>query len=303
MNDWNKTSQSGQWERINRIHFTDEAICDLQCFKSNAVNHKLAVWDPRTNGVRYLKELVHNLCTYLSNEEWALLDNIEGRDLGNPYCVNFNGRKVCMDYLQAIFEMQFISRNLSLDAAHVLEIGAGYGRTCHALLSNHQIASYSIVDLGKALQLSRSYLSAVLNPERFEKLRFIAAEDFESLHHARFSLAINIDSFSEMPEETVHTYLSFVRERSDSLYVKNPVGKYSDPDFHTHGEGDESVQLALTSGMLRDVIDIYDNGVVAEQKKKFIDAYRPGKDWYVVEESWARPWSFYWQALYRNKGK
>ena len=301
MNDWSKTSQSEQWERINRIHFTDEAICDLQCFKSNAVNHKLAVWDPRTNGVRYLKELAHNLCTSLSNEEWALLDNIEGRELGNPYSVTFNGRKVCMDYLQAIFEIRFISRNLLLDEAHILEIGAGYGRTCHALLSNYRIASYSIVDLDKALQLSRCYLSAVLNPERFEKLRFIAAEDFESLHHSRFSLAINIDSFSEMPEETVHTYLSFIRERCDSLYVKNPVGKYADPDFHIHSETNESVQLALTSGVLRDIIDIYDNEAVACQKKKFIDAYRPGKDWNVVEESWARPWSFYWQALYRNK--
>jgi hypothetical protein len=206
-----------------------------------------------------------------------------------------------MDYLQAIYEIRFISRNLSLDAAHVLEIGAGYGRTCHALLSNHRIASYSIVDLGKALQLSRCYLSAVLNRERFEKLRFIAAEDFESLHLSRFSLAINVDSFSEMPEETVHTYLSFVREHCDSLYVKNPVGKYSDPDFHIQREGNESVQLALASGILRDVVDIYDNEAVARNKEKFIDAYRPGRDWNVVEESWARPWSFYWQALYRNK--
>ena len=301
MNDWGKTAQSGQWERINRIHFTDEAICDLQSFKSNAVNHKLAIWDPQKNGIRYLKELVHNLCTGFTDEEWALLDNIEGRHLGNPYAVTFNGRKVCMDYLQAVLEIRFISRHLSLDGAHIMEIGAGYGRTCHALLSNYRIASYSIVDLGKALQLSQCYLSAVLNPECFEKLRFIAAEDFESLCNSRFSLAINVDSFSEMPEETVHTYLSFVREHCDSLYVKNPVGKYSDPDFHISGEGNESVQLALTSGVLRDVVDIYDNEAVACQKKKFIDAYHPGKDWNVVEESWARPWSFYWQAFYRNK--
>ncbi len=301
MNDWSKTAQSGQWERINRIHFTDEAICDLHSFKSNAVNHKLAIWNPQKSGVRYLKELVHNLCAGFTDEEWALLDNIEGRDLGNPYAVTFNGRKVCMDYLQAVLEIRFISRHLSLEGAHIMEIGAGYGRTCHALLSNHRIASYSIVDLGKALQLSRCYLSAVLQPELFEKIRFVAAEEFKFLHQSRFSLAINIDSFSEMPEETVHTYLSFIRERCSSLYVKNPVGKYSDPDSISHSEECESVHLALMSGVLRDIVDIYDNADVARQKKKFVDAYCPGQDWYLVEESWARPWSFYWQAFYHHK--
>jgi putative sugar O-methyltransferase len=303
MNDWSKTSQSEQWERINRIHFTDEALNDLKCFKSNAVNHKLSIWDPRTNGIRYLKELLHTLCTSLNNEEWTLLDNIHERDLGTPYSVTFNGRKVCLDYLQAIYEIQFIRRNISLEAAHILEIGAGYGRTCHALLCNNTIASYSIIDLNKSLQLSKSYLSAVLPPELFIKLRFFAPEELESLVDARFSLAINIDSFAEMPKETVNTYLAFIRKCCDSLYVKNPVGKYVNPNLENRHDDNESIQLALTSGVLQDIIDIYDNEVVALQKKKFIEAYCPGKDWTLIEESWARPWSFYWQALYRHAGR
>ncbi len=301
MSDFNKTNVSSQWERINRLHFTDEALADIENFKTSAVNHKLAVWNPKTNGVRYLKELSHNLCRSLKPKEWALLDNIRGRELGNPYTVSFNGRRVCLDYLQSIFELDAIRAFVQLDGADVLEIGAGYGRTCHALFSNHILSSYTIVDLEKTLLLSSVYLKSVLSQEQYSLIKFVTAEDLGKLSSDSYTLAVNIDSFAEMPEDTVHAYLKFISTNCQWCYIKNPVGKYLDPSLDMHSDGSEAVQLALSAGLLRDIIDIHDNQIVESQSKKFLLVYSPGKDWELVSESWARPWSFYWQAIYKKR--
>jgi putative sugar O-methyltransferase len=302
MSDIKKSNVSGQWERINRLHFTDEALADLANFKSSAVNHKLAVWNPQSNGVRYLKELTHNLCHCLKPKDWELLDNIKGRDLGNPYTVSFNGRRVCLDYLQSIFEVGAIQQAfVPLAGADVLEIGAGYGRTCHALISNHNLSAYTIVDLEKTLVLASTYLKEVLSREQYSLVNFVNAEDIDKLTSCSYTLAINIDSFAEMPEEIVRSYLKLINTTCQWCYVKNPVGKYLDPSLDMHNDGSEAVQLALSSGILRDIIDIHDNLIVERQSQKFLKEYSPSKDWKLVSESWARPWSYYWQAIYKKR--
>ena len=302
MTDWTKTNASDQWDQIHKVHFTDDALGDLSNFKSNSLNHKLAIWNPNTNGVRYLKELIFNLCYNLSSAEWKLLENIKGREVGKPYSVIFNGHHVCLDYLQAVLEINAITPYLSLDETNVLEIGAGYGRTCHAILSNYRLSSYTIVDLKKSLALSMAYLKEVLPIDRFNSIQFVTAEDLKCLVGENYTLALNIDSFSEMPEQTVYTYLRFIRMHCHWCYIKNPVGKYIDPSLDRHSEGIEAVGLALSSGILRDTIDIHNNQAVKRQSIKFLSTYSPGKEWELISDSWARPWSYYWQAIYRKIG-
>jgi hypothetical protein len=38
-----------------------------------------------------------------------------------------HGELVCMNYLQAVFELDVMARHVALDGATVVEIGAGYG--------------------------------------------------------------------------------------------------------------------------------------------------------------------------------
>ena len=292
---------SEQWENINRCHLTEESLADLEGFKSSVVNHKLAVWNPATNGVRFLKELVHNLCRGLTDEQWNMLDRTEGRELGRPYAVTYHGRSVCLDYLQAVYEMTFLQSNLNLADSCILEIGAGYGRTAHLFLCNADVAAYTIVDLPGCLDLSRRYLKAVLPGSAYAKLHFMPADQVDSLS-GDFDLALNIDSFAEMDESVVHQYLSLIDRRCKHFYVKNPVGKYLDPSLDSHAEGNEAVRMALASGVLRDVIDIHDDQVVLRQSERFLEAYAPSADWTVREHEWARPWSYYWQALYSKRG-
>jgi putative sugar O-methyltransferase len=294
-----KYGGSSLWDTYHRTHITKDSSVDLAGFKSAGVNFKLGLWNPKTNGIRYLKALIYNLADRLDEAGWQRLRRIGGRDTGGPISVRVHGETVCMDYLQAVLELQFMTRHVELDGAVVLEIGAGYGRTCHAVLANHDVAAYYIVDLENSLDLARAYLRQVLG-EDFAKVRFVAVDGLEqALADVRFDLCLNIDSFAEMDEGTVRDYLAFIAAHCRHLYVKNPVGKYLDPSLDDHAEGQELVAMALGTGLLRDVIDIHDSDVVRERSAGFVAAYRPGHGWNSVADAWAPPWSYYWQSLYR----
>jgi putative sugar O-methyltransferase len=295
-----KYDASALWAYNTAANVTREAVRDLGSFKSSDVNFKLALWNPRTNGVRYLKELVYTLAGGLDEVNWRRLRNIGHRDVGHPFAVRYNGMTVCLDYLQAVHELGFIGRALNLDGGSILEIGAGYGRTCHAILSNHDVAAYHIIDLDNCLDLSAAYLAQVLPPEEFRKVTFVRVPDIDDIINGQhFDLCVNIDSFAEMDPETVGNYLRMISRHCDHFYVNNPVGKYLDKTLDDHVQGEEVVALALKTGLLRDVIDIYDNLAVAAEVPKFLAAYRPGPEWSCVVDGPAIPWSHYWQAVFR----
>jgi hypothetical protein len=230
------------------------------------------------------------------------LTKIEKKETGEPYSIRFNNESVCLDYLQAIFEIIFIEDTFDFQGASVIEIGAGYGRTCHAILSNYDIGQYTIIELKNALEVARRYLQIVLDEKKFKKITFLDIDHFDTIKSQKYDLCINIDSFSEMDEDTVRLYLKFINEQCGNFFVKNPVGKYMDKSLDTHSEGNEVVKMALATGLLRDIIDIHDNRAVERQSQKFINAYCPSSKWECVKQGWAKPWSFYWQALYRKRG-
>lgn len=294
---------SPQWERITEHWVTEDVAADLTDFKSDSRNYNIALWNPEANGVRYLKTLVYDFAERLDEEDWARLRRIRNREFGNPLTVRLNGESICLDYLQAVLELGFIERQLTLDGARVMEIGAGYGRTCHALLSNHDLAEYCIVDLPNTMQLSRAYLREVLDDEQFAKVRFVEVEDIDVVEQAPpYDLCVNIHSFTEMTPATVREYLDLIAGKCRAFYVKNPVGKFLDKSLDGHFKGSEAVQMALQTGPLRKVIDIFDSAAVAEVVPDYVAAYTPGPDWECIAEARGIPWSYFWQALYKNGG-
>ena len=90
------------WEFNIRQNLQEDKIQDLDNFKSNEVNFKLSLWNPNTNGVRYLKALLFNMCAFLSQENWQRVSRIKNRGIGSPFSIRFNGIEICMDYLQAV---------------------------------------------------------------------------------------------------------------------------------------------------------------------------------------------------------
>jgi putative sugar O-methyltransferase len=292
---------SPQWERIQQNWVTEDSAVDLTTFKSDDRNYNIALWSPEANGVRYLKTLVYDLAIGLGEADWRRLRNIRGRDVGEPLTVRVDGEPVCLDYLQAVQELGFIERQIGLSRARVLEIGAGYGRTCHAMLSNHDVGEYWIVDLTNTLRLSRAYLREVLDDADYAKLRFVDVWDIDRvLESPRFDLCVNIHSFTEMTPETVQDYLALIDEKCAAFYVKNPVGKFLDRKLDGHFKGQAAVEEALSTGPLRKVLDIFDDKAVAAAVPEYIAAYRPGDGWECVADARGVPWSYFWQALYKN---
>ena len=165
--------ESPLWEYINQNQITPDKVTDLKGFKSSPVNWKISLWNPQFGGVRYLKALINNLCTQMTGGNWARLQQIRNREVGDPISISYNGENVCLDYVQTVYELEFMAAYISLDDRVVLEIGAGYGRTCHAVLSNFNISTYIIVDLPNCLELARTYLKVVLDEYLFNKIVFL----------------------------------------------------------------------------------------------------------------------------------
>jgi hypothetical protein len=194
--------------------------------------------------------------------------------------------------------MEMVESVVPLRGARVLEIGAGYGRTAHAMLASHPIGSYTIIDLPSGLELSRRYLKTVLPKKDFSKLIFVPNTGVRSIQGEKYDLCINIDSFAEMEKGTVRAYLELIDSQCHALYVQNPVGKYKNEHRVAQKREPKRARFAMESGLLRDVIDIDDSRSVRAQVKKFLHAYRPGVRWRVARHGWARPWSFYWHAVF-----
>lgn len=292
---------SPQWELISRNWVPEDAAVDLSRFKSDERNFNISLWNPAANGVRYLKTLAYNLATQLGEDDWAALRRVHNRELGDPVTVRWQGETVCLDYLQAVLEVGFIQRSVDLAGARVLEIGAGYGRTCHTLLSNHDIAEYWIVDLPNTLSLSRAYLREVLDDKQFARMMFVAVDDIdEALRRARFDLCVNIHSFAEMMPETVRAYLDLIDEKCRAFYAKNPIGKFLDKRIDGEFKGSEPIRMALATGPLRQVLDIFDSEAVDNAIPAFVEAYRPGENWTCAAHGRALPWSYFWQAVFTH---
>lgn len=284
------------WKHNIKNHVNIDSDEKFNNFKRNSVNFKISLWNPSTNGMRYLKMLSYNMINSLTEDQKIIILNTKNRKIGNPISVNFDG-EVCLDYIQSALEVDYIS---SIRPSTILEIGAGYGRTCHTILSNLNISEYTIVDLRECLEISRRYLFEVLDAHIFEKIVFVEAYDLDPLRSKSFDLALNIDSFAEMNSKSVENYLSLINKTCKFLYVKNPVGKYLEESLDNHFEGKDVVQKALSSGLLTDILDIHDKNEVKKSSNNFLKAYSPGEKWKIICDSWSPPISYYWQAIYKK---
>lgn len=144
--------------------------------------------------------------------------------------------------------------------------------------------------------------AAVPAQAAFKKLGFSSlTDDIDVVEQAPpFDLCVNIHSFTEMTPATVRECLDLIAEKCRAFYVKNPVGKFLDKALDGHFKGNEAVQMALQTGPLRKVIDIFDSEAVAKVVPDYIDAYTPGEGWHCVAEARAIPWSYFRQDLYKD---
>jgi putative sugar O-methyltransferase len=167
--------------------------------------------------------------------------------VGFPLPVTTDGRLISQDLANSALEFSAIERGGGVDLRHVLEIGAGYGRTAYVVLSLFENCRYTIVDIEPALTISRWYLSQLFEPDRLE---FLTPDDLGEVPRGSVDLALSISTLSEMTAATRDAYLTFLDEvtAGGRIYLKqwrrwhNPVDDV-DVDFDHYAIPDRWVPV------------------------------------------------------------
>lgn len=222
----------------------------------------------------------------------------------------YNNQYIDLDYAQSVLEFKTIQRFLKGNSLRFLEVGSGYGRTAHVIIQNTEFSNYTIIDLPETLKLSCAYLKEVLTSDQFQKVRFISTEEininesYEKLlsGNNHFDMAINIDSYAEMDIQIVQNYLSLFDEVASFAYIKNPVGKYEKwmIDNEDMAVNTKIVNDALSTGMIQNVVNINSQDEILKASRNFVDQYKPSDQWLLCFDQWAKPWHYYWEAVYQK---
>lgn len=129
-------------------------------------------------------------------------------ELGQPLPVFWRGRLISQDLANSALEVAAIRRALGdRTPRSIVEIGAGYGRTAYVLMSLFPQASYTVIDIDPAAQLSRWYLSGLF-PER--QIQFLKPEEASQMETGSGDLSVSISSLQEMTRQQVEGYLAFI---------------------------------------------------------------------------------------------
>lgn len=292
---------SSRWDEVNAEFIGLPTEADLDSFKSGRINSRLASWNVESSAYRYHKTIIFNEMMALAEHHLAWLDKMDGRSIGRPITVRVRNRDVCMDYMLSLHELIFIEDVLS-DIRSVTEVGAGYGRTCHAVLSVFEnIETYRIVDLAPSLELSRLYLSKVLPGHLFDKISFVANCSLAGDNPTRTDLYLAINTMAELDADIARNYLALINESGRYFYCKSPLGKYSPSSVGIKEVKAPAVADALAAGLLTDILDIFDSQALEAIEPKFLSVYSPGPAWTIRGHSRARPWTYFHQVIYERQ--
>jgi len=285
------------WRQIAENLLGESASLDLDTFRAPgaAVNSRLASWDPGHRSHMFFKHLLLDVAAAESGRFFECFDRLGNTGVGAPLTVEVRGRRIDLDYLLAAQEAAFLLDS-GVRATSAVEVGAGFGRTCHALVRNLPIERYTIVDLSETLAISSRYLKRVLAAEEYARVRFVPNTEAAGVPAA--DLWLNIDSFAEMEPEVVHAYQALVAAGASWFYCRNPVCKYTPDMIGAAGVSSAALEAAMRSGLCREVADIFSEAALTPQRRKAEQAYCPGQGWKLARSEPSVPYRYYQHLLY-----
>ena len=212
----------------------------LSNFKST-FGRFLAAYEP--HNPRYFTALHHVYWSALEKrDQFDLLSRIEEPELGQGDTVTVNVRRVSIDLLQSIDEFYRLVEVMGWkrdDKVTFCEIGAGYGRLAHVVLTAMPNARYVIFDLPESLLLSQYYLttlfpdaSSLLYPDSVDapdakerwstaRLAFGLPHQLKTLARGSVDAVVNIYSFMEMSTPQVEAYFDAIEALDPrALFIK-----------------------------------------------------------------------------------
>ncbi len=285
------------WTQIADSLLGEGREIDLATFRrpGAAVNSRLASWDPGHRSHMFFKHMLLNTAAAESDLFFECFDKIGDTSKGEPLTIEARGRRIDLDYLLAAQEAALL-RGAGIAVKSVVEVGAGFGRTCHALLRNLPLERYTIVDLPETLAISSRYLQTVLTPAELARVRFVPNTDAALVQAS--DLWVNIDSFAEMEPGVVRAYQQLIAAKGAWFYCRNPVCKYTPDMIGAAGVSKEAMDAALLSGLCREVADIYSETALAPHRKAAEKLYRPADSWKVLVSEPSGPYRYYQHLLF-----
>ena len=167
--------------------------------------------------------LAYALSTFYvkSIDKLGLLQQLEEDDCFGNFTFFIDNKKISRDLLDSITEIYFLEKHLnvsSLSDLTILDIGAGYGRFAHRMVSAFpNIQTYFCTDaVAISTFISEYYL-------RFRKLennaKIVPLDDIETtLKNKTVDIAVNIHSFSECSISAIEWWLSLL-EKHEIKYL------------------------------------------------------------------------------------
>lgn len=312
--------------KIKEFQTSNRGNFDINTFRTKGgFNSKLSTWDPLEKSSRYYKSLLYSFAVHLDNKIINnknlkiqnlskgsginfFLKKVKNRSIGNPMTINYYNNILDIDYLLSVEEMFFLNSELK-NIKSILEIGPGFGRLAHSVLSQYSnINKYYIIDLPWMLNISKIFLKKALSKKNFSKIIFISVEEYaQSIFKKKFlkknffDLCINIDSFQEMPKNTVFDYLRFIQKTCKKFYSKNAICKYAPSIVDIKLKDETEYQTALKMGICQNVIDIYNSNELLKQQKTYLKSFCPSGFKVKIHEQCYGQYLYYHSVLYQRK--
>jgi len=176
----------------------------------------------------------------LSIDRTGLGSTLEEPLIGNPIPVTYRGRRISQDLANSIIEYNtLLTVRAGKPLRNVAELGAGYGRVAHVLLSGVEQCRYCVFDIPPSLMVSQWYLQKILPDkkvfrfrhferisdvwEEFERsaVAFFTPNQLEQFPEGFFDLILSISTFPEMRSDQVdHYFQLFSRVGGGHIFIK-----------------------------------------------------------------------------------
>jgi len=237
-------------QTIERFHYSGEGAVGVKLLEPIWNDNILIQYD----SAELLKK--HDLCSeqeskqynranlillnyLIKNKYHMYLEKLEEQQFGNPIIFNYQNKRYSFSLLSTILEISLIEKYIDLNQYNsILEIGAGSGRICDALMQINNNLNYTIVDIPPALFISWSNLSNSFKNKKIFKyrnfknfneiekefiscdIRFLSPEQLELIPNKFFDLSIAVDCLHELNKAQVDKYFYEFNRLSKFCYFK-----------------------------------------------------------------------------------
>ena len=188
------------------------------------------------------------LINYLVNEGFKkYLDIVDENKFGNSITFEYQNKNYSYGLLNSLLDIDILNKNIIQNEYNsILEIGAGSGRICNALMQINTNSNYTICDIPPALFIAQKNLSIIFKNKKIFKyrnfknfkdvedefmssdIRFLLPGQLKLLPNKLFQLSIAVDCLHEMNFSQVNDYFDEFDRLSNFFYFKCQNDQWAD---------------------------------------------------------------------------